>query len=73
MLEPLFKKIAISSATLLERDLTQGFACEYCETFKNTYFEEHLKTAAAVIFQNYFPEHLKEAPLHFNIFQFCMF
>ena len=22
------------------------FSCEYCEIFKNTYFEEHLRTAA---------------------------
>ena len=41
--------------------------------FKNTYLEEHLKTAAMVIFQNYFPERLKEAALHFTIFQFCLF
>ena len=23
------------------------FSCEYCENFKNTYFEEHLRTAAS--------------------------
>ena len=22
------------------------FSCEYCETFMNTYFEEHLRTTA---------------------------
>ena len=27
---------------------TQVFSCEYCETFKNTYFEEHLRTAASL-------------------------
>ena len=27
---------------------TQVFSCEYCEIFKNTYFEEHLRTAANV-------------------------
>ena len=26
---------------------TQVLSCEYCETFKNTYFEEHLQTAAS--------------------------
>ena len=26
---------------------TQVFSCEYCEMFKNTYFEEHLGTAAS--------------------------
>ena len=25
---------------------TQIFSCEYCEIFKNTFFEEHLRTAA---------------------------
>ena len=30
------------------------FYCEYCETFKNTYFEKHPQTVATVIFQNYF-------------------
>ena len=49
------------------------FSCEYFEMFKNSYLEEHLKTAAMVIFQNYFPKHLKEAALHFTIFQFCLF
>ena len=24
------------------------FSCEYCETFKNTYFEEHLRMAATI-------------------------
>ena len=23
------------------------FSCEYCEIFKNTYFKEHLQTAAS--------------------------
>ena len=26
---------------------TQAFSFEYCEIFKNTYFEEHLRTAAS--------------------------
>ena len=41
------------------------FSCEYYET----YFEEHLQTAATVIFQNYFPGHLKEAASQFTIVQ----
>ena len=50
------------------------FSCEYYETSKNTYFEEHLKTASTtIIFQNYFREGLKEAALHFIIFQICLF
>ena len=30
-------------ATLLKRDSTQVFSCEYCEIFKNTFFTEHLQ------------------------------
>ena len=26
---------------------TQVFSCEYCEVFKNTHFEEHLRTSAS--------------------------
>ena len=32
---------------LVETDATQVFSFEYCEIFKNTYFEEHLQTAAS--------------------------
>ena len=71
--DPLFNKAAIRPAALLEKDSTTGFFCQYYKTFKNIYFVEHLKTTATVVFQNYFPEYLKEAALHFNIFQFCLF
>ena len=27
------------------------FSCEYCETFQSAYFEEHLPTAASVVFK----------------------
>ena len=36
------------SAILLKRP-AQVFSCEYCEIFKNTYFEEHLQAAASVL------------------------
>ena len=36
-----------SGATLLKKTLTQVFSYEHCEIFKNTYFEEHLRTAAS--------------------------
>ena len=36
------------SATLLERDSTQVFYYHFCESLNNTYFEEHLRTAASV-------------------------
>ena len=28
---------------------TQLFSCEYCEIFKNTYFQEHLRMTASVL------------------------
>ena len=31
---------------------TQVFSCEICEISKNTYFEEHLRTAAFVLHGN---------------------
>ena len=31
----------------LQETPTQAFSCEYCVIFKNTYFEEHLRTAAS--------------------------
>ena len=43
MLESLFNKVADLKAP------PQVFSCEYCEIFKNTYFEEHLRTAASDI------------------------
>ena len=33
-------------ATILKKTLTQVISCDYCEIFKNTYFKEHLRTAA---------------------------
>ena len=33
-------------ATLLKGDSKQVFTCQYCEIFKETYFEEHLRKAA---------------------------
>ena len=44
---------AYSPSTLLKRDSNTNLFREYCEeTFKNTFFEEHLQTAASV-FRNY--------------------
>ena len=40
MLESLFNKVE----ELLKRDSNAGFSCKICENFKNTYFEEHLRT-----------------------------
>ena len=32
----------------LKKAPTQLLSCEYCEIFKNTYFEEHLQTTASL-------------------------
>ena len=44
----LIKLQPFRSATLLKETPTQLFSCDYCEIFKNTYFEEHLGRAASV-------------------------
>ena len=44
VLESLFNKAAVlKTCTLLRRDSNTGFFCEICETFKNTFFTEHLR------------------------------
>ena len=35
----------------LKKGPTQLFSCEYCEIFKNNFFEEHLRTAASAVLQ----------------------
>ena len=32
----------------------QVFSCKYCEIFKNSYFEEHLRTAASALIITYY-------------------
>ena len=49
MLESPFNKVAGLQA--LKRDPIQLFSCEYCKHFKNTYFEEFLRTPAFEGFQ----------------------
>ena len=44
----LIKLQSFGAATLLKETLTQVFFCEYCEIFKNTYFEKQLRTTASV-------------------------
>ena len=46
------QKNTFRPATLLKRDPNAGASCEYCENFKNTYFEEHLRTTASVCIVN---------------------
>ena len=58
----LIKMQAFRPTTLLESVLTQVFSCKYCETFKNTSFEEYLWKAGFVpkieqtVFQNLYFE-----------------
>ena len=55
MLEPLLNKVAYNkNCILIKRDSSTVLSCEYCETFKNSYFEEHLWTAAFLTVQGYF-------------------
>ena len=48
-------KLRLSGRQLYYKEIpTQGFSCEYCEVFRNTYFEKHLRTTAfeyKVLFQ----------------------
>ena len=48
MLKSLFNKVAgLRPVTLLKESPTQVFSCEHCKMFKNSYFEEHIRTAAS--------------------------
>ena len=47
-MKKLFYKTSLKHATLFKKETpTQMFSCEYCEIFKSTYFDEHLRTAAS--------------------------
>ena len=49
MLESLFNKVADRQSPELHLIETPArmFSCKICEFFKNTYFEEHLRTTAS--------------------------
>ena len=47
VLESLFDK-GLHACNFIKKRIQQLFSCEYCEIFKNTYFEKHLRTAASV-------------------------
>ena len=51
----LIKMQAFRAPALLKRDSNTGVFCEHWEIFKNTYFEEHLRTAASESFTWFFP------------------
>ena len=44
-----FKKVAGLSATLLKKRLALMFSYEFCKTFKNSFFTEHLRTTASIL------------------------
>ena len=46
----LIKMQVFRAPALLKRDSNTGVFCEHWEIFKNTYFEEHLRTAASESF-----------------------
>ena len=50
----LIKLQAFRSVTLLKRDSNTGVSCEYCEIFRQTYFEDNLPTAACVVINKTF-------------------
>ena len=43
----LIKLQTFRSVTLLKKDPSQVFSCEFCRNFKNIHFEEHLRTVAS--------------------------
>ena len=43
----LIKLQAVNLQVLYKKTPTQGLSCEVCETFKSTYFQEHLQTTAS--------------------------
>ena len=41
--------VGLEACSFIKKDiLTQVFRCEFCETFKNTFFIEHLWTTASI-------------------------
>ena len=50
MSKSLLNKVAGDPTTSLKIDSTSDdFSCEYCEIYKNTYFQEHLRTFASEV------------------------
>ena len=43
-----FLKFLSKTCNFIKKEIPkQVFSCEYCEIFKNTYFEEHLRTVVS--------------------------
>ena len=43
------KSVAYKKKRVTKDTPTQMFSCEYCENFKNSYFEQHLQMTASVL------------------------
>ena len=45
-----FNKVAGAACNFIKKEtLTQVFSCEFCEISKNTFFTEHLRTTASIV------------------------
>ena len=53
------------SVTLLKSDSYTVFSSEYCENFKNSYFEEHPRTSASV--HNFLINALRASLIRFSL------
>ena len=40
--------------TVLKETPTKVFCCEYCENFKNTYFQENMQATASAVPASYY-------------------
>ena len=58
----LIKLQTFKPATLLKRDINTVFSCEYYESLKNTYLEEHLWMAASANTLSLYPLETSENP-----------
>ena len=49
-----FKIGVLIEKIYLKENPPQVFSCKYCEIYKNSYFEEHLRTAASALIITYY-------------------
>ena len=52
----LFNRVAgagLKICNYIKRDFNKRFFCEYCENFKNAYFQENLQTTASAVPASY--------------------
>ena len=52
MLVTLFNKVSGLKISQYSQTPIQVFSCEYCASFKNAYFEEHLRMSASAMTKN---------------------